>query len=108
MPSNDALVYAGDERNIAIDNADMCDVEMMDENADDSMAEELDEISSPNWQEEVRINVYVCRCPLHVVISASPNDLDAYRSVLHGCDVPNADESTFGNLNACNICGGVF
>jgi len=31
------------------------DIPMLDENADESMSEEIDEISSPNWREEVCI-----------------------------------------------------
>ena len=67
LPSDDILAYAVDSENIADDNRDMCDIDMMDDNADESMMEELDEIDSPNWQEEVRVSLSAYRCAPIVV-----------------------------------------
>lgn len=66
-PSDDILAYAVDNGNIVDDNPDMFDIDMMDDNADESMAEELDEIRSPNWQEEVCVGLSAYRCPSIVV-----------------------------------------
>lgn len=60
LPSDDLGAYAGYE---AYDQADLGggleDVEMQDDNAGNITPEELDDIDSPNWREEVGFHIFV-------------------------------------------------
>jgi hypothetical protein len=50
----------------------MHDVDMMDENADEMMPEELDDIATPNWQQEVRVaNIYFKRVCSSSILSST-------------------------------------
>lgn len=106
MPSDDVLAYGGDAVITVTDIADMGsgDVEMMDDNADDMTSEELDEIVKPNWQEEVRV-AYTFTGGVHrsSLCSASPDDLDAYCTLVHNCNISSAYEGTVGNSNPCTV-----
>jgi hypothetical protein len=66
MPSDDALPYGGDDMIAMNDNANMRlgEIDMM----DDTVSEELDDIGTPNWQEEVRIDLYLYRKRLLIII----------------------------------------
>ena len=111
MPSDDVLAYGGDAVIAVTDNTDMgsVDVEMMDDNADDVTSEELDEIVNPSWQEEVRVVCILLVAPHRSsLFLASPDDLDAYCTLVYNCNISSTHEGTIGNINACTVRRSVF
>ena len=106
MHSDDAPAYPSEGRNADYDQVDMNmgDVDMMDDNADEMMPEEFDEITAPNWREEVsEFHMNKMYLLTSLFSSASPDDIDTCCTFFHGYDIPDSNESVIGRLDVCTI-----